>query len=344
MSTKNTYIFPVEEKEKERAVHNKIEELFNSNNSKTISDPDYYYWKSKMLLSNISSNAKLLLITAKFMYSKSFYTHAASLLLEAMLKEPYNHDIYFLLGVIHQTTTARQDAKIAFNKNLLCLNKQNPLYWNGQTKENSILIVANGVGECVLASRQINSLRQYTKRVGMITKPQFHELAGSIKNIDFCLFSDNPIKGGEKFIQEQNRGIKLVRTEPIMSMNEDIFSHPLRHEKSINVKPNLDSYWRAQMNSAKDGSIPLIGLCWNTKQISPLHPNRSFKLEDLRIVSNLDHYKLASFQNGYGSEQLDVCDFKESFVSCQQELSEKETLTLLLLLINVIISSHVILV
>ena len=55
MSTKNTYIFPVEEKEKERAVHNKIEELFNSNNSRTISDPDYYYWKSKMLLSNISS-------------------------------------------------------------------------------------------------------------------------------------------------------------------------------------------------------------------------------------------------------------------------------------------------
>ena len=254
------------------------------------------------------------------------------------MKKPQPH--LLLLGVIHRPQM-RQDAKIAFNKNLLCLNKQNPLYWNGQTKENSILIVANGVGECVLASRQINSLRQYAERVGIITKPQFHELAGSIKNIDFCLFSDNPIKGGEKFIQEQNRGIKLVRTEPIMSMNEDIFSHPLRHEKSINVKPNLDSYWRAQMNSAKDGSIPLIGLCWNTKQISPLHPNRSFKLEDLRIVSNLDHYKLASFQNGYGSEQLDVCDFKESFVSCQQELSEKETfLTLSLLLINVIISSH----
>ena len=128
-------------------------------------------------------------------------------------------------------------------------------------------------------------------------------------------------------------------------MNEDIFSPSLRHEKSINVKPNLDSYWRAQMNSAKDGSIPLIGLCWNTKQISPLHPNRSFKLEDLRIVSNLDHYKLASFQNGYGSEQLDVCDFKESFFHANKNCLKKETfLTLLLLLINVIISSHVILV
>ena len=178
MSTKNLFIFPAEMKEKESIIYNKIDELFNSSKSKQISDPDYYYWNSKMLLDNIDSNAKLFLTTAKFMYAKSFFTHAASLLLEAMLKEPYNHDIYFLLGVIHQTTNARQDAKIAFNKNLLCLNKQNPLYWNGQTKENSILIVANGVGECVLASRQINSLRQYTKRVGMITKPQFHELQG----------------------------------------------------------------------------------------------------------------------------------------------------------------------
>ena len=33
MSTKNLYIFPAEEKEKERVVHNKIEELFNSSSA-----------------------------------------------------------------------------------------------------------------------------------------------------------------------------------------------------------------------------------------------------------------------------------------------------------------------
>lgn len=54
-----------------------------------------------------------------------------------------------------------------------------------------------------------------------------------------------------------------------------------------------------------------------------MHPNRSFKLEEMNVLNSDTSLLLASFQNGHGSEQLDNCSFKDKFISTQSELSAK---------------------
>ena len=109
-----------------------------------------------------------------------------------------------------------------------------------------------------------------------------------------------------------------------MAITKDPLFHPSHKEIMLFPDDHIYRYWKDLFNTdSRYKTHDLVGLCWNTKQISPMHPDRSFKLEDISILSRDKSILFASFQNGYGSDQLHSSTFKDKFISSQDVLSNK---------------------
>lgn len=93
--------------------------------------------------------------------------------------------------------------------------------------------------------------------------------------------------------------------------------HPELARPYLKADPALIDHWRQKL-SLKAGER-LVGLNWHG---SPLHAleERSpsdIPLESLKPLAALPQTRLLSLQKGFGSEQLDTCSFRSSFVEEQ---------------------------
>ena len=140
---------------------------------------------------------------------------------------------------------------------------------------------------------------------GIITKSNLIDLAKAGVSFDFFVSTKNPVQDANDFCERnKSLGIKILRTNSALALNESLISHPLKDKNTLFPIQELDIYWKDKINSYRKSSHSIIGICWNTKPYSPMHPDRSFKLEDCKSIAKKKHITLISFQNGYGSEQL----------------------------------------
>ena len=269
-------------------------------------------------------NTKLIYKAAEYFYAKSYFIQAASILYYYLSIDPDNHEIHWLLASIYMASGYKWDAIHSFEKSMYLASKKNNYWWDGKTNSKTLLVIAPGVGECVIATRQCQELKKFSQKVGIITKSNLIDLAKAGGSFDFFVSTKNPVQDANDFCERnKSLGIKILRTNSALALNESLISHPLKDKNTLFPIQELDIYWKDKINSYRKSSHSIIGICWNTKPYSPMHPDRSFKLEDCKSIAKKKHITLISFQNGYGSEQLNECSFGDKFISCQEEISAK---------------------
>lgn len=81
------------------------------------------------------------------------------------------------------------------------------------------------------------------------------------------------------------------------------------------------AHWKTKLSPSKG---LLVGLHWqgNPDAERGLLAGRSMRLELLAPLADLPRLEFVSLQKGAGSEQLDVCSFRPSFVDTQEDISQ----------------------
>jgi tetratricopeptide (TPR) repeat protein len=97
--------------------------------------------------------------------------------------------------------------------------------------------------------------------------------------------------------------------------------HPELASPHLHADPTLVSQWRQRLSLKP--SERLLGLNWHGSPLQALeeHNPSDIPLEVLQPLAALPHVQLLSLQKGVGSEQLDICSFRSTFVAQQQEVN-----------------------
>lgn len=116
-----------------------------------------------------------------------------------------------------------------------------------------------------------------------------------------------------------DRWMPLLSTPRLLNVSP---SNPIRSSPYIRIPSGkVDDWSRKIRDSAKHNLI--VGLNW---QASPIPESfgaegRSFPLRCLEPLASVEHIRFLSLQKGYGSQQLQECDFGSRFVECQSEIN-----------------------
>jgi tetratricopeptide (TPR) repeat protein len=110
---------------------------------------------------------------------------------------------------------------------------------------------------------------------------------------------------------------------PIMSLPaklEVTIDKLLAFENYIFASQSRKDKWHRKLSNERR---PLIALNWqgNPDAENGLLRGRSINLQSLEKIAYTSKGSLISLQKGFGSEQLDICSFRDAFVSVQDEIT-----------------------
>jgi tetratricopeptide (TPR) repeat protein len=186
--------------------------------------------------------------------------------------------------------------------------------WRGepiQSSEQLTLVSEQGYGDTLQFMRYIPHLRMLGFNISLCAQPSLHGIIRS-SGIDA-----NPIQINLAKNFTQSAWAPLQAVPGFLGITP---AQPGWQGFYIKADAQKLTYWREKLDKELP---PRVGLCW---QGNPSHEltnlrGRSISLEALTPLSRITGGSLVSLQKGTGSEQLDQCTFKESFVSCQDEIS-----------------------
>ena len=97
--------------------------------------------------------------------------------------------------------------------------------------------------------------------------------------------------------------------------------NPIITERYIKATEELVKKWKGILANE---NRPIIGINWqgNPNAEKADLQGRSLPLETFAPITQKSNVSLLSLQKGFGSEQLEACSFKNSFVSCQSLINE----------------------
>ena len=176
-----------------------------------------------------------------------------------------------------------------------------------------LLIAEQGLGDTLQFIRYAKILKDKGKTIYIWAPKQLHTI---IKNTNLV----------DKFLSiEESSCFKDGCYIPLMSLPK-LFDVP--YKNTLSQKPylktykNLDKKWAEIFSNERK---KIIGIHWqgNPKQEkSDWSKNkRSFPLSCFAPLSKIENILLISLQKGYGSEQLNNCEFKNKFISHQKEIN-----------------------
>ena len=98
-------------------------------------------------------------------------------------------------------------------------------------------------------------------------------------------------------------------------------SNPIISDPYIHCSKKLNDKWKKIL--AREKSV-IIGINWqgNPDAEKSHLKGRSIPLKYFSELMEGNDFKFLSLQKGFGSEQLENCSFKDSFVSCQDEVNQ----------------------
>lgn len=82
----------------------------------------------------------------------------------------------------------------------------------------------------------------------------------------------------------------------------------------LRVSDELIDYWKRWFDEHTEPGKQLVGINWQGNPSHHADVYRSIALEQLRPLSKLPNVQLVNLQFGFGSEQLDECDFADSIL------------------------------
>ena len=227
-----------------------------------------------------------------------------------------NLGLAFLLDGNYQQGWLGYEYRFKISKNPVTPHVSPPIpQWQGETLNSSekLLVVSEqGLGDTMQFMRYIPHLRQLGIDISFCAQTKLHDL------IKVSGITSDPL------MPEQGKDIKKLKWVHLLSVLRllDVTpDNPITVGPYIQSSKNLTAKWNQILS--KENS-PIIGINWqgNPKaEISHLK-GRSIPLELFSILAENHNCKFLSLQKGFGSEQLETCSFKDSFVDCQDQVNE----------------------
>jgi tetratricopeptide (TPR) repeat protein len=294
---------------KERGVENAFNEVLN-------------------LVEKSGAEAHEYVAAAKAFFQQNLFQHASHFMMKALQLDSGNHEYHYLMSAIYMSTGYRLYAVGSMKECVRLRGEQDPRWWTGKNDEelDILLVTALGVGEVILAAYQAPKVKEYIGRIGIVAKTHLIELAKLSKVFDVYMASEKPIQDSLA-LAAKSSNYKVARMEDLYILPNSLEIHYRKSGSFLYPPHDIIAYWKSKLSRAKTGGKVLIGLCWQGKKDSPMHPNRSFHLNDMESLLADTRNGLISLQHGFGAEQLAACRYKTNFVDCQEEINGKLTFT-----------------
>ena len=186
--------------------------------------------------------------------------------------------------------------------------------WQGEMvdlDEKLLVVAEQGLGDTIHFMRYIPYLRLQGFDIYFCAQPKLHNLIKA-SGITSKLLT-----------QEQANGVKEGKWIPLLSIPKLLNvtpDNPVVTEPYVHASVEHVIKWKKILSKEK---APIIGINWQgePKTEKTFLRGRSLPLEFFSTISQKNDCKFLSLQKGFGSDQLEVCSFKDRFVHCQDQVS-----------------------
>ena len=187
--------------------------------------------------------------------------------------------------------------------------------WNNKAIMQDIqllLVSEQGLGDTLHFMRYATALRNQGISVSFCAPPNLHSLIKT-SGID-----PSPLTSQQANEVSEGQWIPLLSVPRHLGVSPE---SPIITEPYIKTTNELIDKWKGIL-SAEQG--PIVGINW---QGNPTHEKtnsigRSLPLETFAAIATNTNATLLSLQKGFGSEQLDICSFKDRFINCQDQVND----------------------
>ena len=186
--------------------------------------------------------------------------------------------------------------------------------WNGQSlkPDQKLLIYSEeGLGDTIQFARYAI----YLKSKGIIFKLCVQEKLFTL--IEQTSLKSNLLKSNTIIDEKFDYQIGLISLPRILKVTP---KKNLINRQYLSIPKNINDKWK--LNFSKQ-NCRVIGINWqgNPKAETNSGYGRSIALEEFSLLAEIPQIKFLSLQKGFGSEQLQKCSFRESFVDFQEEFN-----------------------
>ncbi len=180
------------------------------------------------------------------------------------------------------------------------------------SKEEKLLILSEqGLGDTLQYMRYIPYLKNKGFDISFCAQTKLHKL------IKASAIDQNPLTPEQANLVSEGRWIPLLSLPKYLQVSP---INPIINKPYIQSTDELELKWKEVLSKERR---PIIGINWqgNQNMEKSSYQGRSIPLEQFSILTAQNEIKLLSLQKGYGSEQLNYCSFKNSFVQCQSQIN-----------------------
>jgi len=188
--------------------------------------------------------------------------------------------------------------------------------WNCETAFNQtnqlLLVTEQGLGDTLQFMRYVNALRQQGATVSFCAQPKLHAL------IQASGIDPSPLTPQQANQVSEGQWMPLLSVPRHLEVSPD---NPVINEPYIKTTDQMLAKWASRLEGEQR---PIIGINWqgNPTTEKTWLQGRSIALETFAPIIGNSQISLLALQKGFGSEQLDICSFKDRFVSCQDQVNE----------------------
>ena len=132
-------------------IDEKIQNIQSSELALSVYTSEHYSREIQQCLQSYNSNAIDYLKAAKLFFSRRLFAHAACFQLQSLSLAPRDPYLHCFMGTIYMSLGLRESAIQSFKYSMMHYSRLDSRYWNGNDKVLSLVVVAQSVGEVVLA-------------------------------------------------------------------------------------------------------------------------------------------------------------------------------------------------
>ena len=190
------------------------------------------------------------------------------------------------------------------------------ILWSGETAINQInqllLVTEQGLGDTLQFMRYALALRDQGVDVSLCAQPKLHSLIKT-SGID-----PSPLTPQQANQVTDGQWIPLLSVPRHLEVSPE---NPIVTESYIKTTEELHTKWAGILTAEQR---PIIGINWqgNPETEKTWLRGRSLELETFAPILEGSQISLLSLQKGFGSKQLDICSFRDHFVSCQAQVND----------------------
>ena len=202
--------------------------------------------------------------------------------------------------------------------------------WQGQPLEGKTVLLYSeqGLGDAINFVRVANTLKMQGANVVLQCSDRLLTLFTSAPGVDKLVLDSvptdrigQPIDYHASFLDVLD--VLYGQTGQI-AWGDDLFATESGY---LTVSSQLIDYWRSWLNKnapKADSQTRRIGINWQGNPGHHADVYRSIPLETLRPLTQLKNVQLVNLQFGYGSEQLDECDFTDAVLRLPSHVDQDE--------------------